>query len=230
MKYAVRILLLFALVYSVSVFAEDKDDVYHRLDAASADLNRLTNAPDKGIPQDILTGAKCIAIVPNLVKAGFIFGAEGGRGVATCRVNGRWSAPAFFTIAGGSWGAQIGVEGTDLVMLFMNHEGAKHLLSADWKIGADANIAAGPWGRDASANTAVNASTAILTYSRSKGVFIGVNLNGANVHTDEKAMREFYGRDVNFRAALEGRVPAPPAAHQFLADIHHNFHEAEASK
>jgi lipid-binding SYLF domain-containing protein len=234
MKYAVRI-LLFALVFSVSVsvsaFAEDKDDVFHRLDAAAADLDQLTNAPDRGIPQDILTGAKCIAIVPNLVKAGFIFGAEGGRGVATCRVNGgHWSAPAFFTIAGGSWGAQIGVSGTDLVMLFMNHEGARHLLAADWKIGADAEIAAGPWGRETSANMAVNASTSILTYSRSKGVFIGAALNGANVHTDEKAMREFYGHDVNFREVLEGRVTAPPAAHQFLAGIRHNFHEAEAAK
>lgn len=231
MKYVVRILLLFALVYSVSVFAEDKDDVYHRLDAASADLDRLTNAPDKGIPQDILTGAKCIAIVPNLVKAGFIFGGEGGRGVATCRVHGHhWSAPAFFTIAGGSWGAQIGVSGTDLVMFFMDHEGARHLLSADWKIGAGAEIAAGPWGRETSASTAVNMSTGILTYSRSRGVFIGASLNGANVHSDEKADRLFYGRDVGFRAILEGRVPPPEAAHHFLADIRHNFHEAEASK
>jgi lipid-binding SYLF domain-containing protein len=232
MKYAVNFLLLLALLVSVSAFAEDKDDVNHRLDAAAADLDRLTSAPDKGIPQDILTGAKCIAIVPNLVKAGFIFGGEGGRGVATCRVEGRrgWSAPAFFTIAGGSWGAQIGVSGTDLVMLFMNHEGARHLLAADWKIGADAEIAAGPWGRETSASMAVNASTSILTYSRSKGAFIGASLNGANVHTDEKAMREFYGRNVGFRAVLEGRVPAPPAAHQFLADIHHNFHEAEAAK
>ncbi len=230
MKYAFRCLLLFALVFSLQAFAEDADDVSHRLDAAAADLNRLTNAPDKGIPQDILTGAKCVAIVPNLVKAGFIFGAEGGRGVATCRVNGHWSAPAFFTIAGGSWGAQIGVEGTDLVMLFMNHEGARHLLAADWKIGADANIAAGPWGRDASANTAINASTAILTYSRSKGVFIGVNLNGANVHADMKAIRVFYGQEYNFRDLLEGRVVPPQSAHPFLADIRHNFHEAEAAK
>ena len=232
MKYAVKFLLLFALVYSVSAFAEDRDDVYHRLDAAAADLNRLTNAPDRGIPQDILTGAKCVAIVPNLVKAGFIFGGEGGRGVATCRVNGghAWSAPAFFTIGGGSWGAQIGVEGTDLVMLFMNHEGAKHLLSVDWKIGADAEIAAGPWGRETSANTAVNASAAILTYSRSKGLFIGAALNGANVHVDQKAMREFCGQEVNYRDVLEGRVVPPEAAHPFLADIRQNFHEAEASK
>ncbi|MGC2209332.1 MAG: lipid-binding SYLF domain-containing protein [Candidatus Korobacteraceae bacterium] len=231
MKYAVNFLLLLALVFSVSAFAEDKDDVNHRLEAAAADLNRLTNAPDAGIPQEILTGARCVAIVPSLVKGGFIFGAEGGRGVATCRVNGgRWSAPAFFTIAGGSWGAQIGVEDVNLVMLFMNHEGANHLLSADWKIGADAGVAAGPWGRNASANMAINASTSILTYSRSKGAFIGVNLNGANVHVDERAMRDFYGHNVNFRAVLEGRVPPPPAAHPFLADIRHNFHEAEASK
>src|SRR5208282_4008977 len=120
MKYAVRFLLLFTLVFSLHAFGEDTDDVLHRLDAAAADLNRLTNAPDKGIPQSILADAKCVAIVPTMIKAGFIFGAEGGRGVATCRVNGAWSAPAFFTIGGGSWGAQIGVAGTDLVMLFMN--------------------------------------------------------------------------------------------------------------
>jgi len=231
MKYAVRFLLmLLALVFAQHALAEDADDVYHRLDAAAADLNRLTNAPDKGIPDSILADAKCVAIVPSLVKAGFIFGAEGGRGVATCRVNGHWSAPAFFTIAGGSWGAQIGVAGTDLVMLFMDHEGARHLLAADWKIGADAGIAAGPWGRDASANTPVNLSAGILTYSRSKGLFIGAALNGANVHADEHAIRMFYGQPYGFRDLLEGRVIPPEAAHPFLADIRHNFHEAEASK
>jgi len=222
--------LLFALVAALPAFAEDASDVNQRLHDATADLNRLTNAPDAGIPQSILADAKCIAIVPNLVKGGFIFGAEGGRGVATCRTRHGWSAPAFFTIAGGSWGAQIGVSGTDLVMLFMNHEGARHLLSADWKIGADAEIAAGPWGRETSANTSVNMSTGILTYSRSRGAFIGASLNGANVHADEKAIRLFYGRDVNFRDILEGRVAPPEAAHHFLADIRHNFHEAEASK
>ena len=230
MKYAVRFLLLFTLVLSMHAFAEDTNDVSHRLDAAAADLDHLVNAPDRGIPESVLADAKCVAIVPSLVKAGFIFGAEGGRGVATCRTQDGWSAPAFFTIAGGSWGAQIGVSGTDLVMFFMNHEGARHLLSADWKIGADAGIAAGPWGRDASANTAVNLSTGILTYSRSKGVFIGAALNGANVHADEHAIRLFYGRPYNFRALLEGRVVPPEAAHPFLAQIRHNFHEAEASK
>jgi lipid-binding SYLF domain-containing protein len=231
MKYAVRfLLLLFALVFPLHSIAEDADDVYHRLDAAAADLDRLTNAPDAGIPNSVLADAKCVAIVPSLIKAGFIFGAEGGRGVATCRTGHGWSAPAFFTIAGGSWGAQIGVSGTDLVMFFMNHEGARRLLSADWKIGADAGIAAGPWGRDASANTDVTLNSSILTYSRSKGVFIGAALNGANVHADEHAIRLFYGGAYNFRELLEGRVVPPEAAHPFLAQIRHNFHEAEASK
>ena len=230
MKYAARLMLLLALVFPLYAHAEDQDDVSHRLNAAAADLDRLTNAPDKGIPQSILADAKCVAIVPSLVKAGFIFGAEGGRGVATCRTDQGWSAPAFFTIAGGSWGAQIGVAGTDLVMLFMNHEGARHLLATDWKIGADAGIAAGPWGRDASANTDVALNTSILTYSRSKGVFIGAVLNGANVHADEHAIRLFYGSHYNFRDLLEGRVVPPDAAHPFLAQIRHDFHEAEASK
>src|SRR6266487_3150872 len=157
MKYAVKILLMLGLfVSSVSVFAAESDEAYkasQRMDRAVADLDRLTNAGDKGIPQSILDDAKCIAIVPKLVKGGFIFGAEHGRGVATCRVKGKWSAPAFFTMTGGNWGAQIGVEGVQLVMIFTNDEGARHLLSANWKIGADAGIAAGPFGRAASANT-----------------------------------------------------------------------------
>jgi lipid-binding SYLF domain-containing protein len=232
MKIAIRLLLLLALVSALPVFAADDEDVAKRLNDATADLNRLTNAPDNNIPQSILADAKCVAIVPSLVKGGFIVGGQHGRGVATCRIHeGKaWSAPAFFVITGGSWGAQIGVEGVDLVMLFMNNEGAEKLLSAQWKIGADAGIAAGPWGRDASANTDWKANSGILTYSRAKGVFAGATLNGANVRADEGAIKTFYGRGYNFRALLTGQVTPPPAAHQFLADIRHNFHEAEAAK
>lgn len=230
MKNAVKFLLLFAMVFSLSALAEDTDDISHRLNAAAADLDHLTNAPDRGIPMSILADAKCVAIVPPLVKAGFIVGAEHGRGVATCRTDHGWSAPAFFTITGGSWGAQIGVAGIDLVMFFMNHEGARHLLATDWKIGADAGIAAGPWGRDASADTDVLLNTSVLTYSRSKGVFVGATLNGAEIHADEHAIRLLYGQPYNFRDLLEGRVVPPEAAHPFLAQIRHNFHEAEAEK
>jgi lipid-binding SYLF domain-containing protein len=242
MKSAFRFLLLAVLVSSLPAFAQKDDDrtsgnqnqtdVTKRLNDAAADLNRLTSAGDNNIPQSILADAKCIAIVPSLVKGGFIVGAQHGRGVATCRVPERkgWSAPAFFVITGGSWGAQIGVEGVDLVMLFMNNEGAEKLLSAQWKIGADAGIAAGPFGRDASANTDWKMNSGILTYSRAKGVFAGATLNGANVRADEDSIKSFYGRPLNFRDLLSGKVVPPPAAHEFLAQIRQNFHEANAAK
>lgn len=232
MKHAFRFLLCVALVslLSVASFAEDSSDVIKRLNDAAQDLNKLTNGPDNNIPQSLLADAKCVAIVPSLIKGGFIFGAEHGRGVATCRTDRVWSAPAFFTITGGSWGAQIGVEGVDLVMLFMNKEGADKLLSAQWKIGADAGFAAGPVGRQAGASTDWKANSGILTYSRGKGVFIGATLNGANVRADMDAMRAFYGRDVNFREVLTGKVTPPPAARPFLASIREDFREANAAK
>jgi lipid-binding SYLF domain-containing protein len=244
MKYAFRFLLLAVLVLSLPAFAQkdndhDSDrssgnqnqtDVTQRLNEASADLNKLTSAADNNIPQSILADAKCVAIVPKLIKGGFVVGAQHGRGVATCRTQKGWSAPAFFVITGGSWGAQIGVEGVDLVMLFMNHEGAEKLLSAQWKIGADAGIAAGPFGRDASANTDWKMNSGILTYSRAKGVFAGATLNGANVRADMDSIKSFYGRDYNFRELLTGQIVPPPAARPFLADIRQNFHEANAAK
>ena len=235
MKNAIRILLVVALVAALPAFvwaAQDKDETVKRLNDAVDDLNKLTSAGDNNIPQAILSSSKCIAIVPTLVKGGFIFGAHHGRGVATCRLNGSkvWSTPAFFTITGGSWGAQVGLAGVDLVMLFMTDEGAKKLLDANWKIGADAGVAAGPFGRDVSANTDWKLNTGILTYSRSKGVFVGATLNGANVRQDVDSTKAFYGRVYNFRELLTGKVEPPPAAHGFLAQIEQNFHEANAAK
>ncbi len=234
MRKKVPALLVFVLLLAICGWAQaddEKSKAIKRLDDASADLNRLTNAPDAGIPQTILEKAKCVAIIPTLKKGGFVFGAEFGRGVATCRVQGeRWSAPAFFTLTGGSWGAQIGGEAVDLVMLFMNQEGADKLLQANWKIGADVGIAAGPWGRQGSASADWKMNSGILTYSKAKGAFIGATLNGANVHVDDKAMQAFYGKSPNFREVLLGKVPTPPAAHQFLASVRHDFREASASK
>ena len=234
MKKQIPVLLAAVLALAICAWAQGdergKDE--QRLNSASADLNRLTNSPDNGIPQTILAKAKCVAIIPSLKKGGFVFGAEHGRGVATCRTaNDRWSAPAFFTLTGGSWGAQIGGEDVDLVMLFMNQEGADKLLQANWKIGGDAGIAAGPWGRQGSASTDWKMNTGILTYSKAKGAFVGATLNGANVHVDEKAMAAFYGdTNASFRAVLTGNVQPPPAAHQFLASIRQDFHEAAASE
>jgi lipid-binding SYLF domain-containing protein len=246
MKKGVVSLLTVVLVLSLSAWAqtsstsdtgkkyESSQNVMKRMDDSIADLNRLTNSPDNGIPQTILAKAKCVAIVPSLIKGGFIFGAQHGRGVATCRVPGnenRWSAPAFFTMTGGSWGAQIGAEGIDLVMLFMTDERANKLMAANWKIGGDVGAAVGPYGRDLSANTDWKLDTGILTYSRSKGAFIGATLNGVNVHVDTNAMRALYGQHPpSFQQVLTGKVPAPAQARQFLASIRQNFHEAEASK
>jgi lipid-binding SYLF domain-containing protein len=235
MKKTTIAILAAMLLFAVCGWAQDNDErnkAVKRLDDAGADLNRLTSAPDNGIPETVLAGAKCVAIIPSLAKGGFVFGAEYGRGVATCRLaSGRWSAPAFFTLAGGSWGAQIGGEEVDLVMLFMNHEGAEKLLSANWKIGGDVGIAAGPWGRQGSASTDWKMNAGILTYSKAKGAFIGATLNGADVHVDDKAMQAFYGQNnPNFREVLMGTVPPPPAAHHFLASVRQDFHEAEAGK
>ncbi len=144
---------------------------------AATVLHEVMAAPDKGIPEEVMEHAKCVAVVPHMIKGGFVFGAEGGRGVATCRTEHGWSAPAFFAITGGSWGLQIGVEGVDLVMIIQNDQGMKHLLASKFQIGADASAAAGPVGRHASADTDWKMNAEILTYSRAKGVFAGLTLS-----------------------------------------------------
>ena len=235
MKYAKILMSIVLLLSALPAMAhsrrEEADRAERRLQKSAHDLNELINAGDRGIPQSILADANCVAIVPTFIKGGFVVGAHYGRGVATCRNQAnRWSAPAFFTLTGGSWGAQIGVADVDLVMLFMDRKGAEQLMRNQWRIGADAGIAAGPFGRDVSASTSAKFNTGILTYSRAKGVFIGATLNGANVHADKKAIRAFYGKDYNFRQLLEGRVRPPHAAQPFLAEINRNFRTAEASK
>jgi lipid-binding SYLF domain-containing protein len=204
---------------------QNESEVKGRLEKAEEVLDQLTDVKESAIPDTILKGAKCVAIVPSMVKGGFVFGAEHGRGVATCRVNGRWSAPAFFTATGGSWGAQIGVEGIDLVMVFRNQEGADKLLDANFKIGGDVSAAAGPLGRDASASTDIKANTAILTYSRAKGAFAGATLDGVSVRPDKDSTISFYGHDEDFRALLTGKVQPPPAAQRFLSALHKDMRD-----
>jgi lipid-binding SYLF domain-containing protein len=159
-----------------------------------------------------------------------VFGAEGGKGVATCRTENGWSAPAFFAVTGGSWGLQIGVEGVDLVMIFQDEKGMERLLSSKFKVGADASAAAGPVGRHASAATDWKMNAEILTYSRAKGAFAGLTLNGADVRPDDDAMRAEYGGDVTFRSVLKGAVPPPPSAHTFLAAVRGSKAEAASTR
>lgn len=204
--------------------ASGRQDSIERLRMSSETLHAMINTPDKGIPEEVLNDAKCIVVVPNLVKGGFIFGAEHGRGVATCRTSQGWSAPAFVSIGGGSWGLQIGVEGVDLVMLVMNDHGLQHLLSSKFQVGGDASASAGPVGRHASAGTDWKMNTEILTYSRSKGVFAGITLNGAVVEQDKDSTRAIYGRDPSFHAILAGRVPAPKSTQHFMKTISETAH------
>lgn len=215
-------LLITALTLALSGFAyaaDEQGQVQERVDRAGTVLNEIMSAPDKGIPGDVLAHAKCIAIVPSMVSGGFVVGAKHGRGVATCRTDNGWSAPAFFDVTGGSYGLQIGAEKTDLVMLIMNDNGMQHLLSSKFELGGEAGVAAGPVGRQGTANTDWKMNAEVLTYSRSKGVFAGIDLSGASIKQDDDSTKAFYGKQVSFRDALTGQVPAPQAAQSFLSQI-----------
>jgi SH3 domain-containing YSC84-like protein 1 len=194
----------------------DRESSTDRLDKAAKVLHEVMAAPDNGIPEEVLEHAKCVAVVPHMIKGGFVFGAENGRGVASCRTSDGWSAPAFFAITGGSWGLQIGLEGVDLVMIIQNETGMQHLLANKFQLGADASAAAGPVGRHASANTDWKLDTEILTYSRAKGAFAGLTLSGASIRRDDDSMQAIYGRHVSTKSALTGKVAAPAAAESFL--------------
>jgi lipid-binding SYLF domain-containing protein len=199
--------------------ADSREATQDRLDHAGAVLHEIMSAPDKGIPEEVLDHAKCIAVVPHLLKGGFIFGAENGRGVATCRTSNGWSAPSFFTITGGSWGLQIGVEGVDLVMVIQGDRGMQRLIGSKFELGADASAAAGPVGRHASADTDWKLETEILTYSRARGAFAGVTLNGAAIRRDDDSTDAIYGHEIPTRRILEGQIPVPEAAHHFLEAV-----------
>ena len=218
MKNLVRLTLLLSFC-SLALAADDQakeSKATDRVQAAADVLNQIESAPDSGIPREILSKAECVAVVPSLLKGGFIVGAKYGRGLASCRTPKGWSAPAFFMTTGGSVGFQIGGQAVDLVMLIMNNDGMQHLLSSQFALGADASVAAGPVGRHAEGNTDWKMRAQVLTYSRARGVFAGVALNGAVIKQDKDATREFYGHMVTFKAALTGEVDPPPAANPFL--------------
>jgi SH3 domain-containing YSC84-like protein 1 len=217
--------LLWALIVSFCSFWALADDqpreskATDRVQAAADVLNEIQAAPDKGIPQDILGSAQCVAVVPSMLKGGFIVAAKYGRGLASCRTAKGWSAPAFFTVEGGSFGFQIGGQATDLVLLVMNNNGMQHLLSSKFELGAGASVAAGPVGREAGGSTDWKMRAEMLTYSRARGVFAGVSLNGAVVKQDKDSTRECYGHMVTTKAALTGEVEPPPAANPFLTTL-----------
>src|ERR1700688_4401374 len=221
MKNLVRLTLLLSLC-SLALAADDpakESKASDRVQAAAEVLNEIQSAPDSGIPDNILSKSECVAVVPSMLKGGFIVGAKYGRGLASCRTPKGWSAPAFFTVKGGSVGFQIGGQAVDLVMLVMNNDGMQHLLSSQFALGADASVAAGPVGRHAEGNTDWKMRAQVLTYSRARGVFAGVSLNGAVIKQDKDATREFYGRMVPFRTLLTGEIDPPAGANAFLTTL-----------
>jgi lipid-binding SYLF domain-containing protein len=225
MKRLLLVLALIVLVHSSFGQSENKaggkaeNKAVARVEAAGTVLNEIQSAPDQGIPEDVLGSAECVAVVPSLLKGGFIVGGRYGRGVASCRSEKGWSAPAFFMLEGGSVGFQIGGQAVDLVMLVMNKQGMENLLSSKFQLGADASVAAGPVGRHAEGSTDWKLRAQVLTYSRARGVFAGISLSGAHVSQDKDSTREFYGRMVPFRTALTGTIPAPDSAYPFLNSL-----------
>jgi lipid-binding SYLF domain-containing protein len=216
------LLTLIVSLCSLSFAADDQpkeSKAADRVQAAADVLNEIQAAPDAGIPQEVLGSAECVAVVPSMLKGGFIVGAKYGRGLTSCRTPKGWSAPAFFVVTGGSFGFQIGGQAVDLVMLIMNKDGMKHLLSSEFALGADASVAAGPVGRHAEGNTDWKMRAEVLTYSRARGLFAGVTLNGAQIKQDKDSTRDFYGRMVPFRTSLVGEIDPPAGANAFLTTL-----------
>ncbi|MFY9643630.1 MAG: lipid-binding SYLF domain-containing protein [Terriglobales bacterium] len=222
MKYLLALTTL-ALVSANLTWADDnkkdQSDIDKRVEASAHVLNEIMATPDKAIPDGIMRDAKCIAVVPSMIKIAVGFGGNHGKGVATCRTADGWSAPAPITITGGSWGLQLGGQAVDLVMVVTNDEGMEHLLSSKFKLGADASAAAGPVGRDATAGTDIKMNAEVLTYSRARGLFAGIDLSGAVISQDKDETRILFGKMATFRDILSGKVPAPMGSEDFLAAV-----------
>jgi lipid-binding SYLF domain-containing protein len=228
-KKFMTLVALVGMGVASTAWSETREAVQNRLDNATLVLHQIMSAPDRGIPEEVLEHAKCIAIVPHMIKGGLVFGGENGKGVSTCRTANGWSAPAFFAITGGSWGLQIGVEGVDLVMIFQGDRGMMRLEDAKFQIGADASAAAGPVGRHATADTDWKLNTEILTYSRAKGAFAGLTLTGADVRRDDDSMDAYYGHDVSTHRVLGGEVATPRSAERFIDAVRQAKAQAVAS-
>jgi lipid-binding SYLF domain-containing protein len=232
MKKIISVLVigLLALVGTSAFAGSDREETVDRLHNSVEVLQSVMSTPDKGIPEEVLSGAKCIVVVPHLIKGGFIIGGKHGRGVASCRTAAGWSAPAFVSVGGGSWGLQIGVEGVDLVMLIMNDRGLQHLLSSKFELTGEGSVAAGPVGRHASAGTDWMLNTEVLTYSRSKGVFAGLTLEGAVIEQDNDSTRAIYGHHMMFRSILSGKAATPASAEEFIKAVSQAGHQSHVAE
>ena len=227
MKKLFAILLIAGFAVAARAADDQQEKLDGRLDAARNVIDSIMSVQDKAIPEGIARHARCIAVVPGVVKGAFIVGAEYGQGVVTCRTHHGWSGPVFIRLAGGSFGFQVGGQGTDLVLVATNNKGFEDLLRDKIKLGGDASVAAGPVGRDAQASTDLSMRAEMLTWSRSRGIFAGIDLNGATVSQNAMDTEALYHGDHNFEQILHGDVPAPPQAEGFLHAVRQYFGEAE---
>ena len=220
-KYVLALATMALVLSSLTWAADDKDEsnINKRIDAAANVLNEIMATPDKAIPDSIMSDARCIAVIPSMIKVAIGIGGNHGKGVAKCRTPNGWSAPAPITIAGGSWGLQLGGQAVDLVMVVTNDQGMQHLLSSKFKLGADASAAAGPVGRDATAGTDVKLRAEVLTYSRTRGLFAGIDLSGAVINQDKDSTTILYGKMIPFETILNGKVAPPSGSSSFLAAV-----------
>jgi lipid-binding SYLF domain-containing protein len=230
MKKLLSLLLLSAFV-GANAHAADKAKLDARIDAAHEVLHELMATPDRGIPDSVAMHATCVAVIPSFKKAAFVVGAEYGQGVVSCRTGHGWSAPAFIQLTGASFGFQVGGQATDLVLVAVTHDGAQRLLHDKLKLGADISVAAGPVGRDSQASTTELANAGFLTYSRNKGIFAGVDLNGDVVNQNMNDTEEYYGHDISFERILDGGVRPHPSSMHFVRTVNELFHaEARGTK
>jgi SH3 domain-containing YSC84-like protein 1 len=218
------------LLLCPALLASTRDDLQDRVDAAKTVLDQIMAAGDRSIPMNILAQATCVGVVPGLIKGAFVFGAQYGQGVVTCRTGHGWSAPVFIRMAGGSWGLQIGGQSTDLVLIAVNDKGFQDLLKNKFKIGADAAASAGPVGRNTQAATDWKMGAELLTYSRSKGLFAGIDLDGTSVSQNSEDTEVYFGQPHRFESILRGEVPVPAGAVPFVRDVAHHFIAAKNQK
>jgi lipid-binding SYLF domain-containing protein len=222
-KYSLALTIMALIFASLTWAADDKNEdetgIGKRIDTSAHVLNEIMATPDKAIPDGIMHESKCIAVIPSMVKVAFVLGGNHGKGVATCRTEHGWSAPAPIAVTGGSWGLQLGAQATDLVLVVMTDQGMEHLLSSHFKLGADISAAAGPVGRDATAGTDIKMRAEVLTYSRTRGLFAGIDLSGAAISQDKDETQILFGRMVPFQDILHGEVAPPAASEPFLAAV-----------
>ena len=228
-KHALSHLCIAGMLTGVASAATDTQKLHDRIDAATAVVHELMGTPDKGVPQWVAAKATCVAVVPGYKKGAFVVGGQYGQGLATCRTRHGWSAPVFMQITGASFGFQIGGQSTDLVLVGTNHKAMDDMLKEKVKLGGDIAASAGPVGRNSQASISALANAEFLTYSRSKGLFAGLDLTGDYINQNKEDTEAFYGKDIHYAEILSGKVPTPPAARRFVATVAQMFRTSRAA-